>query len=137
MRTAHPFLLSLGIHLTLGALVVGVIFTAKRVIPVPQEKIALKLFEPPQEDSEPLPPIQSAAVPKSKPIPLPKPQPIAPKPLQSAPVATPKPSPLPLAPAVPAPVVAPKMVEPAPAAPIKEKIECPHVEVSPESKYQK
>ena len=25
----------------------------------------------------------------------------------------------------------------APAAPIKEKIECPHAEVSPESKYQK
>lgn len=118
MRTAHPFLLSLLIHLAVGVLIVAVVFTLKRVIPTPQEKIALKLFEPPQEDSQPLPPPQRVAVPEPEPIATPKPQPVIPKPVQSAPVQS-KPSPLPAAPAAPVAVTTPKTVESSPVIPLK------------------
>jgi periplasmic protein TonB len=117
VHTVRPFLLSVAIHAALGALLVGALFSVQKRIPLPPEKIALKLFEPPQEDSQPLRP---AAVPEPifEPIPLPKPQQSIPKPLQTAPVQT-KPFAQPHTPAAPAPVVAPKTVEPAPAAPIK------------------
>ncbi|MDP3290707.1 MAG: TonB family protein [Sulfuricurvum sp.] len=76
VRSPHPFILSVGIHLTLAALIIGAASAVHKILPVVPEKTTLKiLFHTPESvlsvpAIKPSEPIQQ----KEEPIPLPKPK---------------------------------------------------------------
>ncbi|WP_299804257.1 energy transducer TonB [Sulfuricurvum sp. RIFOXYD2_FULL_44_160] len=94
MRAPHPFLLSVGIHLTLAALIIGAVSVIHKTLPVITETTSLKVLihtpesvlsipikspEPIQKKEEPIPlpkqiqtstPIKTPVLVQSKPIPV-------------------------------------------------------------------
>ena len=76
MRATNPFLISVGIHLTLFALVIGALSVLHKTMPIPSEKIKLKILIPSSEPEilAPLLPIQPPQpIPKTlEPTPTPK-----------------------------------------------------------------
>ncbi len=106
MHTANPFLLSVGIHLTLAALIIGALSVVYKTVPIAPEKIALKiLMQPPmyeasvpmaQPKQQPLQkniqsapiPVVSRVMPQTKKPALEQTKPIATVPQQSIPVFT-------------------------------------------------
>jgi periplasmic protein TonB len=78
VRQANPFLLSIGIHLTLIALLFGAMNVVRKTIPVTQEKIRIKILQSLE------PTITHTVI--QPPLPIPKKsEPIIPKPVQSLP----------------------------------------------------
>ena len=65
MRATNPFLISVGIHLTLFALVIGALSVLHKTMPMPSEKIKLKILIP---SSEPEILAPAAAIQPPKPI---------------------------------------------------------------------
>lgn len=57
MRTPNPFLISLGIHLTLFALSIGALSVLYKSVPMAPEKIKLKLLIPSSETDIVVPPV--------------------------------------------------------------------------------
>lgn len=76
MRTANPLLLSVGIHLTLIALLVGGIGVVYKTVPVSGEKIKLKVLvqSPESAPAHPLSPPSPPIIQKQEPIAIPKPK---------------------------------------------------------------
>ncbi|HBM34841.1 MULTISPECIES: TonB family protein [unclassified Sulfuricurvum] len=58
MRATNPFLISVGIHLTLFALVIGALSVLHKTMPMPSEKIKLKILMQPDEATLSTPAIQ-------------------------------------------------------------------------------
>lgn len=56
MRTTNPFLISVGIHLTLFALSIGALSVLHKTMPIPVEKIKLKILIPTSEPEVSAPP---------------------------------------------------------------------------------
>lgn len=56
MRTTNPFLISVGIHLTLFALSIGALSVLHKTLPIPVEKIKLKILIPSSEPEISVPP---------------------------------------------------------------------------------
>lgn len=65
MRTANPFILSVGIHLALAALLIGALSAVQKIIPAVPEKTILKILLQPSESSVSIPRVQQ---PKVEPI---------------------------------------------------------------------
>ncbi|WP_310439245.1 TonB family protein [Sulfuricurvum sp.] len=107
MRTANPFILSVGIHLALAALLIGALSAVQKIIPAVPEKTILKILLQPSESSVSIPRVQQ-----------PKVEPIEPKkPLveQTRKVETLKPRvPTEIKPNIPAPSIVSKVEIPAP-----------------------
>lgn len=110
MRTTNPFLISVGIHLTLFALSIGALSVLHKTMPIPVEKIKLKILIPtsePEVSAPPTPiqpqqPVMKAVVPAPvpetqkprvitppKPSVIPQNAPVAPMFQPPVPVATP------------------------------------------------
>ena len=68
MRTANPFILSVGIHLALAALLIGVLSAVQKIVPTVPEKTILKILLQPSVSSVSAPSVQQ-----------PKPEPIEPQ----------------------------------------------------------
>jgi len=58
VRTTNPFLISVGIHLTLFALMIGALSVLHKTMPMPSEKIKLKILMQPDEATLSTPAIQ-------------------------------------------------------------------------------
>lgn len=70
MRTANPFILSVGIHLALAALLIGALSAVQKIVPTVPEKTILKILLQPSAPSVSTPSVQQ---PKPEPIEPPKP----------------------------------------------------------------
>jgi len=107
VRTANPFILSVGIHLALAALLIGALSAVQKIIPAVPEKTILKILLQPSESSVSIPRVQQSKV-----------EPIEPKkPLveQTRKVETLKPRvPMEIKANIPAPSIVSKVEVPAP-----------------------
>lgn len=107
MRTANPFILSVGIHLALAALLIGALSAVQKIVPAVPEKTILKILLQPSEASVSIPRVQQPNI-----------EPIEPtKPLfeQTRKVDTLKPRlPIETKPNIPAPSIVSKVEAPAP-----------------------
>jgi len=73
MRPANPFFLSVGIHLTFLALAIGALSVLHKTMPMPSEKIKLKILIQPDETILSIPAIQPPQpIPTLEPTPSPK-----------------------------------------------------------------
>jgi protein TonB len=120
VRLTNPFFLSVSIHLSLVALVIGALNVVQKTIPIPPEKISLKILMNTPDAVPPAPLVPQHSKPIQQPIaPSPEPkQPQIAKPLITQVLVPSKPiitAPQPM----PPPVSVPKAVEPTPIAPPK------------------
>jgi protein TonB len=127
VRTPHPFLLSVGIHLTLAALIIGAVSVIHKTLPVITETTSLKVLLHTPESVLSIPikspePIQK----KEEPIPLPKPKQIqTPTPIKTPVLVQSKPIPVApqtaptISPSVKAPEITAQAVPKAPPPPPK------------------
>ena len=138
MRATNPFLISVGIHLTLFALVIGALSVLHKTMPMPSEKIKLKILMQPDEATLSTPAIQPPQPsPKMlEPTPVPKaiePRIITPRIItDNRPIIQSVPHTIPAAVPIPVtktpdviPVATPKTPPP---TPVKEEYKYPHKE---------
>lgn len=120
MRFPNPFFLSVSIHLTLFALVIGALSVVQKTIPITSEKISLKILINTPDPAPRIPVIPQHTKPLQQPVEpsLQPKQPQIPKPLITQVLVPIKPTITPPQP-TPQPVSVPKAVEPTPIAPPK------------------
>lgn len=95
MRSPHPFLLSVGIHLSLAALIIGALSVVHKALPTADEKVTLKLLLNSPESIPAIPIVQpSLPIPKTvEPLIAPKPkQPQTPVPAKTPALVQSKPT---------------------------------------------